>query len=65
MRSCKLTVVHFNAKLGRDVRSELVISESSSGDMQIVRDGRPLVDADRSCVVTVGDYNVSLEVEKI
>lgn len=50
---------------GRAHRVDFLIIETPSGEVEIVRHGQPLIDADRSCVVTVGDYDVILQVEKI
>lgn len=46
-------------------RTVLLIIETSSGEVEIVREGQPLIDSDRSCAVTVRGYDIVLGVEKI
>ena len=67
MKATRLTMVYEDdLSLGstRTRRVVLLIIETSSGEVEIVREGQPLIDADRSCAVTVKGYDVILEVER-
>lgn len=67
MKATRLTVVYedcWDNGETRTRRTTLLIIETPSGEVEIVREGQPLVDADRSCAVTVKGYDVILEVER-
>jgi hypothetical protein len=67
VKATRLTMIHEDVSPeGRTFtrRTVLLIIETSSGEVEIVREGQPLIDADRSCAVTVKGYDVILEVER-
>lgn len=68
MKATRLTMIYDDISPDGNYferRTTLLIIETPSGDVEIVREGQPLIDADRSCAVTVRGYDVVLGVEKI
>jgi len=63
VNSIRFTMV-YESDLGWTRRVAFLIIETSSGEVEIVQEGQPLVDADRSCAVTVKGYDIILEVER-